>query len=142
MHCLALAIARKTLDDNRFRNAQKTTDCPAPNFQVEDGVYFKNKQPSKSDLKWRAGCRVVHIEHDGHYLYIENQATGKTQSCNVKDVMHEPLVEPWNVGTQFGRVGKFMNHPANLLTVMLNDTLKKKPYLKPTPDLSLYPNRT
>ena len=26
---------------NRFRNAQKTTDCPAPDFQVGDRVCFK-----------------------------------------------------------------------------------------------------
>ena len=100
MHCLALAIAKKTLDGNRFRNAQKTTDHLAPNFQVGDRVYFKNKQPSKWYLKWRAKYRIVHIECDGHYLPIENQATGKTQSCNVKDVMHEPPVELWNLAEQ------------------------------------------
>ena len=27
-HCLALAIAKKTLDDNRFKHAQKTTNAP------------------------------------------------------------------------------------------------------------------
>ena len=32
MHCLALAIAKKTLDENRFWNALKTTDWPAPNI--------------------------------------------------------------------------------------------------------------
>ena len=78
MPCLALAKAKKTLDENRFRNAQKMTDHPAPNFQVGDRVYFKNKQTGKWDLKWRAKYRTVHIECDGHYLHIENQATGKT----------------------------------------------------------------
>ena len=63
-------------------------------------------------MNWRARYRIVHIEHDGHYLYIENQARGKTQSCNVKDVVHEPTVELWNVDTQFGRGGKFINHPS------------------------------
>ena len=47
MHYMALGIAKKTLDANRFRNAQKTTDHPAPNFQVGDGVYFKNKHPGR-----------------------------------------------------------------------------------------------
>ena len=51
MHHLALAIAKKTLDENRFRNAQKTTDHPAPNFLVGHRVYFKNKQPGKWNLK-------------------------------------------------------------------------------------------
>ena len=55
---------------------------------------------------------------------LKIQAMGNTQSCNVKDVVNEPLVELWNVDTQFARVGKFVNHPTNLLTVALNDTLK------------------
>ena len=33
------------------------------------------------------------IEHKGHYLHIENQATGKTSSCNIKDVVLEPPVK-------------------------------------------------
>ena len=30
IHHLAVAVAKKTLDENRFRNAQKTIDCAAP----------------------------------------------------------------------------------------------------------------
>ena len=56
-------------------------------------------------LKLRASYRNVHLEHNGHYLHIENQVTGKTQSCNVKDVVHEPPVKLWNIDTQFGRAG-------------------------------------
>ena len=40
MHHQALAIAMKTLDENRLRKAHKTSDHPAPSFQVGDGVYF------------------------------------------------------------------------------------------------------
>ena len=75
---LALAITKKALDKNGLRNAQKTTDHPEPDFQVEDTVYFKNKQPGKWDLKWQARYGTVHIECDRHYLHTENQATGKT----------------------------------------------------------------
>ena len=89
-------------------------------FKIGDRVYFKNKQPGKWDLKWRPGYRIVQIEHDGHFLHFENQATGKVRSCNVKDVVLEPPVELWNIDTQFGRVGKF-NHPANLPTINLHD---------------------
>ena len=46
-HCLTLAIAKKTLDENHFRNAQKTMDRKPPTFQLGDRVYFKNKQPGK-----------------------------------------------------------------------------------------------
>ena len=54
-HPLALAIAKKTLDENHFRTAQKTTNREAPSFQIGDRVYFKNKQPGEWDLKWRSG---------------------------------------------------------------------------------------
>ena len=72
-------------------------------------------------MEWRPGYQIVHIEHDGHYPYIENQATGQTRSCNVKDVAFKPPVELWNVELQFGRAGKYINHPANLPTIMLTD---------------------
>ena len=48
---LELAIAKKTLDENRFTATQKTLARANPAFQVGDHVYFKNKQPGKLDLK-------------------------------------------------------------------------------------------
>ena len=78
-HCLTLAIAKKTLDENHFRNAQKTTDRKPPSFQLGVRVYFKNKQPANWDLKWRPRYGIVHIEHIGHYLHIENQTMGKNK---------------------------------------------------------------
>ena len=113
--CLALAIAKKALDENCFRNAQKTTARKPPSFQLGDRVYFKTKQPGKWHLKWRPRYRIVCIEHDGHYLHVENKAIRKTRSCNVKDIIHEPQIEFWNIDTQFGRGGKFINHPMNHL---------------------------
>ena len=78
-HRLALAIARKTLDENRFIVTQKTLARDNPTFQLGYHVYLKNKQPGKWDLKWRHGYWIVHIEHNGHFIHIENQAAGKTQ---------------------------------------------------------------
>ena len=72
-HCLALAIAKKTLDENRFKHAQQMTNCTPPSFKVGDRVLFKNKQPGKWDLKLRAGYRMVCIECRGHYLHIEKK---------------------------------------------------------------------
>ena len=95
-------------------------DRKPPSFKIGDRVYLK-KKPDKWDLKWRPGYRIVHVEYDEHYLYIENQATGKTRSCNIKDVVPELPVEFWNINTQFGRAGKYINHPANLPTITLND---------------------
>ena len=121
-HRLALAITKKTLDENHFRTVQKTMDRQPPSFKIGDRVYFKNKQPGKGDLKWRPGYRIVQIECDGHFLHNENQATGKVCSCNKKDVVLEPPVELWDIDTQFGsRAGKYFNHPVNLPTIKLND---------------------
>ena len=110
-HHLALAIAKKTLDENCSRTFQRTMGRESPSFIIGDRVYFKKKQPGKLDLKWRLGYRIVHIEQDRHYLYIENQATGKTRSCNIKDVVLKPPVEFCNIDTQFGRAGRYINHP-------------------------------
>ena len=65
-HCLALAIAKKTLDENRFKHTLRTTNCSPPNFTVGDRVYFKNKQPGKWDPKCRAAYRIVCIAYNGH----------------------------------------------------------------------------
>ena len=89
-HRLALAIAKKTLDENRFTATQKTLARDNPTFQVGDHAYFKNKQPGKRDLKWRPGYQIVCIECNGHFIHIENQATGKTRSCNVTDIILVP----------------------------------------------------
>ena len=113
-HQLSLSIAKKYLDDHRFLTAEKTTDRAEPGFKVGDRVYFKNKTPGKWDLKWRAGYRIIQIEHEGHYLHIKNQATAKIRSCNVKDVVLEPISELWNVNLEFGRASKFINHLNNL----------------------------
>ena len=82
-----------------------------PAFQVGDHVYFKNKQPGKWALKLRPRYRIVCIEHKGHFIHIKNQATGKIQSCNVTDIILVPPTEFWNVDTQFGRAGRYVNHP-------------------------------
>ena len=121
-HRLAVAITKKTLDENRFTATQKTLSRDNPAFQAGDCVYFKNKQPGKWDLKWRPRYWIVCIECNGHFIHIENQATGKTQSCNITDIILEPPVEFWNIDTQFGRASHYINHPANLPTIQPADT--------------------
>ena len=39
----------------------------------------------------------------------------------MKDVVLEPAVEFWNIDSQFGKAGKYINHPANLSTIGLTD---------------------
>ena len=76
-HRLALAIAKKTLDENRFTATQKTLARDNPTFQVGDHVYFKNKQPGKWDLKWRPRYQIVHIEHNGHFIHMRTKLQAK-----------------------------------------------------------------
>ena len=76
-HRPALAIAKKPLDENRFKMAHKTMDCTPPSFKIGDRVYFKNKESGKWDLKWSPGYRIVSTECNRHFLHIENRATGK-----------------------------------------------------------------
>ena len=40
------------------------------------------------------------------------------------DIILEPPIEFWNIDTQFGRAGRYINHPAILPTIKLTD-LKK-----------------
>ena len=54
-HRLALAIAKKTLDENRFTATQKTLARDNPAFHIGDHVYFKNKQPGKMGFKVETG---------------------------------------------------------------------------------------
>ena len=114
-HHLAFVIAKKTLDvdENGFKHAWKTTNCTLHTFKIGERVLLKNKQPGKWDKRWRAGYRIVHIECNGHYIHIENQARWKTRPCNVKDVVNESPVELWSVNTTLYRVWKFINHPGN-----------------------------
>ena len=109
------------LHENHFRTAQKTMDREPPSFKLGDRVYFKNKQPGKWDLNWRLRYRIVCIQCDGHYLHIENQAMGKTMSCNIQDIVLKPPIEFWNINTQFSRAGKYFNQPANIPTIALNN---------------------
>ena len=70
-HCLALATVKKTLDENEFKHAQKMTYHTPPNLKADNRVFFKNKQPGKWELKWRAGYMIVCIEYNSHYLHIK-----------------------------------------------------------------------
>ena len=108
-HCLALAIAKKTLDENLFKHAQKMINCTPSNLKVSNRVFLKGRQPGKWDQKWWACYRIVCMECSRHYLQIENQATGKSRPCNVKDIVHELPVDLWNVDTMLDRAGKFRN---------------------------------
>ena len=75
-HRLALAIAKKTLDETDLQPLQNNGKGQT-SLSNRRSCLFKIKQPSKWDLKWRPGYRIVCIEHNGQFIHIENQATGK-----------------------------------------------------------------
>ena len=37
------------------------------------------------------------------------------------DIILEPTIEIWNIDTQFSTAGRYINYPANLPTIKLND---------------------
>ena len=78
MHRLTLAIAKKPFMKIDLQPPKRLFQGTTQPFKLEIVVYFKNKQPGKWDLKWRPGYRIVCIEHNGYFIHIENQATGKT----------------------------------------------------------------
>ena len=45
-----LAIAKKTLDENQFKTAQKTMDRTPPSFKIGDRLYFKTSSPANGIL--------------------------------------------------------------------------------------------
>ena len=111
-HRLSLSIAKKYLDDHRFLTAEKTTDRAEPGFKVGDRVYFKNKTPGKWDLKWRAGYRIVQIEHAGCYLHIKTKLQERSDPVMLRTLSLNQFVNYAN--PEFGRASKFINHPNNL----------------------------
>ena len=72
---LALAMAKKTLDENCFRTAQKTTDREPPSFKIGDRVYFKNKQQASgiSNGDWDAGLSISSVMDTTYTLKIRLQ---------------------------------------------------------------------
>ena len=40
----------------------------------------------------------------------------------MSDIILEPPIEFWNIDTQFGTAGKYINHPMNLLAIQLMDS--------------------
>ena len=115
-HCFSLAIVRKTAwmkIDKKKCTEDNRSHCTWLSSQ-------RQSLPAKWVLKWRVRYRIVHTEHDRHYCHI------KDMIMECKDAVHEPPVKLRNTNTQFGRARKFINHPMNLPTITLHDTLAKE----------------
>ena len=124
-HRLSLAIAKKTSRWKLlFKTAQKTMDRQPPSFKIGDRVYFKNK------ATWQVRPQVeTRLQNCLYWAWWtlpahRKPSNRKVQSCNVKGCSSWTSIEFWNIDTQFGRAGKYVNHPANLPTIIsswLND---------------------
>ena len=79
-----------------------------------------NKQASGiSDGDW--DTELSKMSMTDIFCTLKTKLLEKYSLDNMKDVVPEPPVEFWNIDTQFGRAGKYINHPANLPTITLND---------------------
>ena len=75
-HRLTLAIAKKTLDENCFKTAQKTTDRQPPSRLVT----WYNSKTSNPASRTSSGDQVTELSELSvmdTFLHIENQATAK-----------------------------------------------------------------
>ena len=72
-HRLALAIAKKTLDKNRFTDFQRQ-----PHLSNQRSCILQKQTTRQMGLEVETRYWIVCIEHNGHYIHIKNQATGKT----------------------------------------------------------------
>ena len=67
---------------------------------------FGTKNP-KEGVTLQVAAKIQKKGKQNVYFQISVQHLCYT--CYVKDFVHEPQVELWNVDTQFGRAGKFVN---------------------------------
>ena len=58
MHRLALAIAKKTLDENWFKVAQKTMDHTPPSFKIGEGFTSRTNSPANGTLNGGQGIEL------------------------------------------------------------------------------------
>ena len=117
-------------------------DREPPSFKISNRIYFKtNNQEngiSSGDLDtglfvlsvmdttctsktrpWGRQCHQIH--HTGEQTTNQPGNGNNIMACNIKDVVLKPPMEFRNINTQFGRARKYINHPANLSIIMLNN---------------------
>ena len=77
-HRLALAIAKKMLDENHFKTTQKTMDRTPPSFKIGDKSIFQEQ------AAWQMGSQVeTWIQNcpnwgNGHFLHIKKPGNRKS----------------------------------------------------------------
>ena len=122
-HHLALAIAKKTLDENHSRTAQKSMDRETSILQN------RQQSPFQKQTTRKMGSQAGDLDTGLFILSMQWTLPTHWKSSYWKNkvvqhqghVVLEPPVEFWNINTQFSRAGKCIHHPANLPTIMLNN---------------------
>ena len=115
-HQLALAIPKKTLDENCFKTAMETMDREPPSSKIVTQSTLKSNSQENGIWKWELDIGLfawVQQTLPTHWKsgYRENEVM-QHQGHSI-----EPPVEFWKIDTQFGRARKNINH---LPTIMLN----------------------
>ena len=83
-HHLALAIAKKTLDENHFRTAEKTTDKEPPSFKIGDRVYCKKQTTKQVGSQMETGiqdCPVLNMQWMLPTQWKSSYWKNKTMQC-------------------------------------------------------------
>ena len=80
-----------------------------------------NQENGTSNGDLDTGLSILSMMDITYTYTLKIKLLEKTRLCNVKDIVLEPPVEFWNINTQFGRAGRYINHPANLPTIMFSD---------------------
>ena len=120
-HRLALVIAKKTLDENRFTATQKTLARNQPAFQIgfECTLRINNLEMGFKKETWLQNC--LHWAQRTPHPHREPRHRKNTILQHQRHHPRTPI-EFWNIDTQFGRASHYINHPANLPTIQLMDT--------------------
>ena len=114
-HRLALAIAKKTLDKNRFTASQNTVSRDNPTFNIGDSCVLQ-KQTTRQvgfEVETRIPDCSYWVQWTLHPTLktkpqaVHGHATSRISSLNL-------LFEFWNIDTQFSRASCYVNHPSNL----------------------------
>ena len=82
--------------------------------------YTSKASNLESTLKWRGSCRIVHVEHSGHYFHIGNQATVKLHPAMSRMLYKNTQSSYGMLDTKFGRAKQFISYPESLPTILLN----------------------
>lgn len=121
---VTLTTAAKMLAKKREAQKLSTNDRPSEhNFKVGDLVLVLKHNKTKLELKWEPGYRIIKLPTPLTAV-VEDQLTGKSKRCNVRDLKVKHPAEDWELKAEnIGRAARYVNHPDNLPDIDLTTEL-------------------